>query len=232
MNRKYGCSLNSVMLPSVPELLGLTSGELKPASTPSAEPSCCEEYFIGESNLEQARLTQIHLTLMEIQLGLRMKNLHLETMKAYILEVMEDTFEISQIPPDVYDDVSFLKSLSEQELQEELAHRDKEVDEYLRCCRAKKNDHQTKPIADTNRCEVSNLKPANPLRWIFHYKFPVSKKIAGSYRPLLQLMVCNSVQRFLHVVGDSCLHGLQEFRALWLLAQGCRKNRPSIEKIM
>ena len=46
--------------------------------------------------------------------------------------------------------------------------------------------------------------------------------------PLLQLMVCNSVQRFLPVVGDSRLHDLQEFRALWLLVQGCRKTGPSI----
>ena len=50
--------------------------------------------------------------------------------------------------------------------------------------------------------------------------------------PLLQFIVCNSVQRFLPVVGDTRLHGLQEFRALWLLSQGCRKTRPSIENIM
>ena len=54
----------------------------------------------------------------------------------------------------------------------------------------------------------------------------------GTYIPLLQFMVCNIVQRFLLVVGDTRLHGLQEFRALWLLTQGCRKTTPSIENIM
>ena len=33
------------------------------------------------------------------------------------------------------------------------------------------------------------------------------------------------------MVGDARLAGLQEFRALWLLAQGCRNSRPSIENI-
>ena len=34
------------------------------------------------------------------------------------------------------------------------------------------------------------------------------KHRSGTYMPLLQQMVCHSVQRFLHVVWDSRLHGL------------------------
>ena len=45
-------------------------------------------------------------------------------------------------------------------------------------------------------------------------------------------MVCNSVHRFLPVVGDTLLHGLQKFRALSLVAQVCRKTRPSLKNIM
>ena len=71
-----------------------------------------------------------------------------------------------------------------------------------------------------------------PIKVNFSLKFSGFKKNMGTYIPLLQVMVCNIVQRFLPVVGDTRLHGLQEFRALWLLAQGCRKTTPSIENIM
>ena len=68
----------------------------------------------------------------------------------------------------------------------------------------------------------ANLKLANPL-------VSFSLKFSGFKRTHYQLMVCHNVLRFLPVVGDSRLYGLQEFRALWLLAQGCGKPTFSIK---